>query len=86
MIHVHAFKNKKKEGRKGRPQVGGLWKVLIFGGLWKKKEKHIFTSCHFAPQQILFKPFFSIDLNVLFYHGSRPLLYTFPSFSLTYKL
>jgi hypothetical protein len=57
--------------------------LVAFG---KKKKNIIFTSSHFAPQQILFKPFFSIDLNVLFYHGSRPLLYTFPSFSLTYKL
>jgi hypothetical protein len=29
---------------------------------------------------------FSIDLKVLFYHGFRPLLHIFPSFSLTYKL
>ncbi len=28
----------------------------------------------------------SIDFRVLFYHGSRPLLHAFPSFSLTYKL
>jgi hypothetical protein len=49
MIHVHAFKNKEKEGRKGRPQIGGLWKVPIFGGLWKKKEKHHFHLFSLCP-------------------------------------
>jgi hypothetical protein len=29
---------------------------------------------------------FSLDFMVLFYHGSKPLLHIFPSFSLTYKL
>ncbi len=39
----------------------------------------------FHPIKILFK-FFSIDFRVLLYHGSRPLLHNFPSFSLIYKL
>jgi len=75
---------------------GGLWMVpslvalgrfqclVVFG---KRKKNNIFTSFHFPPlQRILLKPFFSIDFNVLLYYGSRLLLHTFPSFSLTYKL
>jgi len=70
MIRICLFKEKEKEGGEGRSQFGGQWKFLMlggqwevpmFGGLWKekKKEKHLFTI-------------FSIDLKVLFYHGSRP--------------
>jgi hypothetical protein len=29
------FKDKEKEGGEGRSQLGGLWKVLTFGGKWK---------------------------------------------------
>jgi hypothetical protein len=52
--------------------------------LGRRKKNIIFTFFHFHPQQILFK-FFFIDFKVLLYHGFRPLLYIFPSFSLTYK-
>jgi hypothetical protein len=27
MIQIHNFKEKEKEGGKGRPQLGGQWKV-----------------------------------------------------------
>jgi hypothetical protein len=30
MIQICAFKDKEKEGNEGRPQLGGLWKVLMF--------------------------------------------------------
>ncbi len=33
MIQIQAFKKKKKEGGEGRPQLGGLWKVSMLGGL-----------------------------------------------------
>jgi hypothetical protein len=62
--------------------LGGQWRVLMLGGQWKVKEKkkHLFTSLHF-PQQILLEPsFFSIDLKILLYHGSRPLLTHFLPF------
>jgi hypothetical protein len=49
----------------------------MFGGQWKKKEKHPFHLFSLSPQQILLKPLFSIDLKVLLYHGSRPLLTPF---------
>jgi hypothetical protein len=72
----------------------GQWKVpsLVAFGMFHawlpfdKKKKILFTSFHFSPHKILFKPFFFIDFRVLFYHGYRPLLHVFPSFSLTYKL
>jgi hypothetical protein len=38
----------------------------MFGGQWKKKEKHPFHLFSLSPQQILFKPFFPIDLKVYF--------------------
>ncbi len=49
----------------------------MFGGFWKEKEKHPFTSFHFPPQQLYLSLFFSIDFKVLLYHGSRPLLTPF---------
>jgi hypothetical protein len=55
------------------------------GGHWKEKNKHIFHLFSLPPQQNLLKPFF-IDFKVLLHHGFIPLLYIFPSFSLTYKL
>jgi hypothetical protein len=52
------FKQKKKEGSEKRPQLSGLWKVPMFGGQWKKKEKHLFHLFSLSPQQVLLKPFF----------------------------
>jgi hypothetical protein len=37
---------------------GGLWKVSMFGGQWKEKDKYPFHIFSFSPQQILLKPFF----------------------------
>ncbi len=48
MIQIHAFKKKEKEGGERKPQLGGQWKVPIFGGLWKK-EKHFFHLFSFSP-------------------------------------
>ncbi len=74
----------KKEGGERRPQLSGLWTVLMFGGpwkvpmfggQWKEKEKHPFHLFSLPPQQILLKPFFfPINLKVLLYHGSKSLL------------
>jgi predicted DNA-binding ArsR family transcriptional regulator len=45
------FKEKEKEIGEGRPQLSGLWKVLMLGGQWKvpmlngqwkEKENHHF--------------------------------------------
>jgi hypothetical protein len=49
MIQIHVFKEKGREGNKGRPQLGGQWKVpslVVFG----RKRKSIF---HLLP---LFTP------------------------------
>jgi hypothetical protein len=32
MIQIPPFKEKKKEGGEGRSQLGGQWKVPMFGG------------------------------------------------------
>jgi hypothetical protein len=32
MIQICPFKEKEKEGGEERPQLGGQWKVLMFGG------------------------------------------------------
>jgi hypothetical protein len=53
---VLPFKEKEKERGEGRSQLDGPWKVPMFGGQWKEKEKHLFTSFH---QQNLLKPSFS---------------------------
>jgi hypothetical protein len=51
------------------PLLGGPWKVPLFGGVWKvsllrsqwkEKEKHLFTSSHFAPNKFY--------LNLHFFH------------------
>jgi hypothetical protein len=35
------------------PMFGGQWNVPMFGGQWNVKEKHIFTSSHFPPTNLL---------------------------------
>jgi hypothetical protein len=85
MIQICAFKNKEKEGGEGRPQLGGPWKVPSLVTFGRKRRNIIFTSFHFPPHKFYLN-FFFVDFKILFYHGSRPLLYTFLSFSLTYKL
>ncbi len=44
----------------------------------KRKRKILFTSYHFPPQQFYYNIFFSIDLKVLLYHGSKPYTFFFP--------
>jgi hypothetical protein len=56
----------------------GPWKIPMFGGLWKEKEKHHFHLFSLSPLTHFTKTIFSIDFKVLLYHSSRPLLYTFP--------
>jgi hypothetical protein len=94
MIQIPAFKQKEKEESEGRPQLGGHWKVPMlsgpwkvpmFGGLGRRRKNIIFTFSYFPPNKFYLN-FFLIDFKVLFYHSFRPLLYVFPSFSLTYKL
>jgi hypothetical protein len=49
------------------PMLSGQWKVLMLSGQWEEKEKHLFTSSHFPPQQILLKPsFFQLILRFYF--------------------
>jgi hypothetical protein len=49
MIQNHTFKKKEKEIGEGKPQLGGQWKVPMFGGPWKEKEKHPFHLFSFSP-------------------------------------
>ncbi len=41
MIWIRFFieKEKEKEGGEERFELNGQWKVLMFGGAWKEKEK-----------------------------------------------
>jgi hypothetical protein len=46
MIQIRAFKEKRKEGSEGRPQLGGQWKVpsLMALGMfhvWRSMGKHL---------------------------------------------
>jgi len=73
--------------------LGGQWKVpslvplecSMFDYLWKEKKKSFSPPFIFHPTRFYLN-FFSNYFRVLFYHGSRPLLHIFPSFSLAYKL
>jgi hypothetical protein len=60
--------------------LNDLQKVPMLGGPWEEKEKHHFHLFSFSLQMFLLKPFFPIDLKVLLYHGSRPLLTPFLPF------
>ncbi len=35
------------------PKFGGQWNVPLLGGQWNVKEKHLFTSSHFPPNNLL---------------------------------
>jgi hypothetical protein len=56
------FKEKEKEKCEGRSQLGGQWKVPMFGDPWKvpmlgdqwkenEKENHLLMSSHFPPNK-----------------------------------
>jgi hypothetical protein len=67
MIRICPFQEKEMEGSEGRSQLGGQWKVPLFGGLWKEKEKHLFTSSHFPPNKFYLNlEFFPLTLRSYF--------------------
>ncbi len=66
MIQIYVFKKKEMEGGEGRPQLGGLWMVLMIGGQWEEKEKHHFYLFSFSPQQIYLNLLFSLILSFYF--------------------
>jgi hypothetical protein len=85
-------------GQRGSILFGGQWKVpslvafeMFHAWLLLEGEGEREGETSFSPPSI-FHPIrfyintFSIDFKVLLYHGSRPLLHVFLSFSLTYKL
>jgi hypothetical protein len=60
----------------------GQWKekkkVPLLGGQWKEKEKVPFHFFPLPSQTALFRPsYFSFDIKVLLYHGSRLLFMHF---------
>jgi hypothetical protein len=66
MIRVHLLKRKRREV-KVDPMLSGQW---------KDKENVLFHLFPLSPQAILLRlSFFSFDIKVLLYHGSR-LLFT----------
>ncbi len=64
------------------PPLGGQWKVpslVANGGV--KEQKILFTSSHFPSNQFYLNlQFFTFDLKVLLYQGSKPLLTRFLPF------
>jgi hypothetical protein len=69
------------------PMLESQWKekekVLMLEGQWKEMEKVLFHLFPLFPQATLLKPsFFSFDIKVLLYHGSRPITYAFLCFPL----
>jgi hypothetical protein len=52
----------------------GKGEVYLLGGQWKEKEKVLCYIFQLFPQATLLKPsFLSFDIQVLLYHGPRPL-------------
>jgi hypothetical protein len=89
-------RNPMLRGQWGIILLGGQWKVLglvvieMFH-VWMPLEGEGERKTFFSPPSTFYPIKFylnlsSINFRVLFYHGSRPLLHVFPSFSLTYKL
>ncbi len=52
MIQINAFKEKEKGGGERRPQLGGQWKVPMFGGPWTEKEKHLLHLFSLSPPNV----------------------------------
>ncbi len=94
MIAIHTFKENEKEEGKGRPQLGGQWKVLSLvvdgsSNVWlplKGEGKTSFSLFFIFPPKKFYLNLLALIFKVLLYHGYRLLLYIFPSISLTYKL
>ncbi len=64
MIRIRLLKRRKRKV-KTDPKLGGQW---------KEKEKVLFHLFPLSPQATLLRPsFFSFDIKVLLYQGSRPL-------------
>jgi hypothetical protein len=52
----------------------GKGEGFLLDGQWKEKKKVLFHLFPFSPQATSLRPlFFSFDIKVLLYHGSRPL-------------
>ncbi len=51
MIQIHPFQEKEMAGGEKRSQFDGQWKVLLLGGQWKEKEKHLFIFSHLPPNK-----------------------------------
>jgi hypothetical protein len=66
MIRVRLLKRRRKEVKVDL-KLGGQWNVPLFGGQWKVKEKHLFTSSHFPPNKFYLNfQFFSLSLRFYF--------------------
>jgi hypothetical protein len=66
MIQIRAFKKKEKDRGEGIPKLGGLWKVLMFGGPWKEKENHSFHLFSLPPNKFYLNFFFPLILRFYF--------------------
>jgi hypothetical protein len=66
-----------------------VWWLMEGSNAWwplEKKGETFFSLLFTFPLNKILLEILFIDFKVLLYHGSKSLLYVFPSFSLTYKL
>jgi hypothetical protein len=82
MIWIHPLKKKSRKEVKENPNLlaYGRFQFLVANG--RRRRNILFTSSHFPLNFFYLNFFFPIDLKVLLYHGSRPLLTPFLPFFL----
>jgi hypothetical protein len=57
MIRIRLLKRRRREVKLD-PKLDGQCNVPKLGGQWNVKEKHIFTSSHFPPNNLIKPSFF----------------------------
>jgi hypothetical protein len=75
MIRIRPLKRRRRKEVKEDPNSVAYGRFQCLVTLGRKKRSMFFTSSHFPPNKFTQTFFFSIDIKVLLYHGSR-LLFT----------
>jgi hypothetical protein len=77
MIWIFLLNRRRRKEVKKDPNsaTNGRFQCLVANG--RRRRNILFTFSHFPPNKFYLNLFFSINLKVLLYHGSRPLLTPF---------
>ncbi len=73
------LKKRRRKEVKENPNLVANGRFQCLVALGRRRKNIFFTSSHFPPNTCYLN-FFSIDLKILLYHGSRPLLTPFLPF------